>query len=106
MDTRSPRPPSDDAHHGGTPEGYTSEALSADELGKEGTPAAGLSPTVPHAADAEHPTTAAQADHVDHEEHEAEALGPINWRAWGAAALGLAIALGIALVMALPTAGS
>lgn len=83
---------------GGTPEGHTPEAPAPDEFGKKGTPAAGLTPAAPHAADAH---VAADAHASD--EHAGEPLGPIDWPAWGASALGVAVALLIAAVLALPT---
>jgi hypothetical protein len=105
-------PEADRPGPGGTPEGHTPEKPSADEYGKPGTPAAGLSPEVPHAADAAnardvHESTevhAADASHVDagHED-ESELLGPIDWRAWAASALGIAIAALMGLALALPT---
>ena len=96
---------------GGTPEGHTPEKPATDEYGKLGTPAAGLSPEVPHAADAEEAgdgtesteVHAVDAPHVDagHED-ESEPLGPIDWRAWGAAGLGIAVAALVGLALALP----
>lgn len=83
---------------GGTPEGHTAEAPTADEYGKKGTPAAGLDPSVPHAADAE------EAHSAD-EDHGADALGPIDWPAWAMSALGIGVALLICLFLALPTRG-
>lgn len=94
MTTGETDPRAATAAPGGTPEGHTAEAPAADEYGKKGTPAGELSPEVPHVADAEE----AEADH-----HAAQSLGPIDWRAWGAAALGILIALGIAGAFALPT---
>lgn len=106
---------------GGTPEGHTAEAPAADEYGKKGTPAGELSPQVPHVADAEeregtagghdaaaadHDAAAAHHDAAAGDHHAAETLGPIDWRAWGAAALGIVIALGIAAALALPTSAS
>ncbi len=91
---------------GGTPEGHTPEAAAPDEFGKKGTPAAGLDPDVPHAADARgkdtHVADAHAGDgHAD--EHAGEPLGPIDWPAWGASALGVLIAVLIAAALALPT---
>ena len=83
---------------GGTPEGHTPEAAAPDEFGKKGTPAAGLTTAAPHAADA-HDAADAHAS----AEHAGEPLGPIDWPAWGASALGVAVALLIAAVLALPT---
>jgi hypothetical protein len=59
-----------------------------------------------HAADAHHVGGGHDHDHEsghDHadahaEEHEGEALGPIDWLAWGAGALGIALSLVIAAV--------
>ncbi len=84
---------------GGTPEGHTPEAAAPDEFGKKGTPAAGLTPAAPHAADAQDANAGAHADDA----HAGEPLGPIDWPAWGASALGVAVALLIAAVLALPT---
>ena len=39
-------------------------------------------------------------EHEGHDAHADEALGPIDWPAWGAAALGVAIAGFMALLMA------
>lgn len=86
---------------GGTPEGHTAEAPAADEYGKKGTPAGELSPAVPHAADAEKLDSDAEEVGADH--HAQQSLGPIDWRAWGAAALGMLICLGMAAAFALPT---
>jgi hypothetical protein len=36
-----------------TPEGYTAEKPASTELGEPGTPGAGMTPSVPHAADAD-----------------------------------------------------
>ena len=83
---------------GGTPEGHTPEAAAPDEFGKKGTPAAGLTTAAPHAADAHDAADAHPSD-----EHAGEPLGPIDWPAWGASALGVAVALLIAAVLALPT---
>ncbi len=91
---------------GGTPEGHTPEAPAPDEFGKKGTPAAGLSPEVPHAADA---MEAEGEDAEDHghageaDKHGAEPLGPIDWPAWGASAFGVIVALLIAAALAVPT---
>ncbi|CAN5680207.1 hypothetical protein BH24CHL8_BH24CHL8_06520 [soil metagenome] len=71
-------------------EGHTPEAPAPDELGKKGTPAAGLTPR--HAGEAE--------------EHGVEPLGPIDWPAWAASALGVIIALLIVAALALPTPSS
>jgi len=83
---------------GGAPEGHTPEAAAPDEFGKKGTPAAGLTTAAPHAADAHDAADAHASD-----EHAGEPLGPIDWPAWGASALGVAVALLIAAVLALPT---
>lgn len=78
-----------DTEAGGTPEGHTPEKPAPSELGKLGTPGAG------HAA--AHP-----GGHDDEDERQ-EPLGPIDWRAWGAGAIGIAISILIALALALPT---
>ncbi len=120
-------PEGDQPGPGGTPEGHTPEKPALDEYGKLGTPAAGLSPEVPHAADAEEAgdgtesteVHAVEPPHIDgshvqahdvahaddaESEHadEAEPLGPIDWRAWGAAGLGIAVAALVGLALALP----
>lgn len=99
--------PRDSGDTGGTPEGHTPEAPAADEFGKKGTPAAGLSPALPHAADADdaHATDLHTAGGHGEDEHAAEVLGPIDRRAWAASALGIVIALGLCLFLALPTLG-
>jgi hypothetical protein len=94
-----------------TPEGYTKEEPAATELGEPGTPGAGMTPDVPHAADAdlvEHGDAAADpvaADAVAHHDavthmdahttlsdddhgHAVTALGPIDWGAWSYAIVG------------------
>ncbi|MEA2622868.1 MAG: hypothetical protein QOH61_1778 [Chloroflexota bacterium] len=113
---------------GGTPEGHTPEAAAPDEFGKPGTPAAGLSPDVPHPADAEDVERsdddrhAADAHHVggghdhehmttghahgdDHSTDQGEELGPIDWGAWGLSALGLASGAVVALALFVATRG-
>ena len=86
----------------GTPEGHAAERPAAAEYGELGTPAAAFSPATPHAADAEAgahaPDAHAVAANGHAEEHEEETLGPIDWRAWGAAALGVAAAALIAIL--------
>ncbi|MDQ3447717.1 MAG: hypothetical protein M3432_00875, partial [Chloroflexota bacterium] len=79
---------------GGTPEGHTPEAPSPDEAGLKGAPAAaGVHPADVH--------TNERGDHAS-DEHAEEPLGPIDWPAWGASALGVVIALLIAAVLAIP----
>jgi hypothetical protein len=96
-----------------TPEGYTSEEPALGELDQPGTPGAGMTPEVPHAADADaiehgeapaHDGGAASVGHDDpvtHVDahtlisdddhgHAEAALGPIDWAAWGYALLGAA----------------
>ncbi len=105
-----------------TPEGHTPEEPRPTELGKEGTPGAGMTPEVPHAADARaieageapppdepigeahgapaaaghaaasHMNTHAAASEDDNA-HAEPRLGPIDWAAWGYAAFGVLIAL-------------
>jgi len=94
---RETDPEADRSGPGGTPEGHTPEAAAPDELGKKGTPAAGLTADVPHAADA------LDASDGTDDEHGAESLGPIDWPAWGASAFGVLVALLIAAALALPT---
>ena len=103
----------------GTPEGYTKEQPSDEELGEPGTPGAGLTAEAPHAADAEavehgekplhdardssaaivaHHDTASHMDaHTtlsdDDHGHVEERVGPIDWRAWTFAAVGAAAGL-------------
>lgn len=120
--TRSDEPRSDEprseAGHG-TPEGYTAEEPAASELGQPGTPGAGMTPTVPHAADAEavehgdrpadgiaassavgvaHHDTATNMDaHAaisdDEHGHAEPQVGPIDWTAWAYALVGVAAGL-------------
>ena len=94
-----------------TPEGHTAEKPAASELGQPGTPGAGMSADVPHAADAdlvEHgaaaddPAASADVAHHDATTHmdahtaisdddhsHAEAvLGPIDWGMWAYALVG------------------
>ena len=101
---------------GPTPEGHTPEGPSPDELGKLGTPGAGMTPAVPHPADAglvEHGAEPADAvahhDAVTHIDahtalsdddhgHAEPVIGPVDWTAWAYAAVGVAAGL---LVVAL-----
>lgn len=94
---------------GHTPEGHTPEAPSAEELGRRGTPGAGMTPAVPHAADAEAESAVAHHDAATHMDahtllsdddhgHAEPALGPVDWTAWAYAAVGTAAGL---LVVAL-----
>jgi hypothetical protein len=97
-----------------TPGGHTPEEPAPSELGALGTPGAGMTPDVPHPADAdlvehgEHPADPAVAighhddvTHIDaqtvisHDDHgHAEPrLGPIDWPAWGFAVLGVVAGL-------------
>ncbi len=92
-----------DADH--TREGHTPEKPAASEIGELGTPGAGATPEVPHAADAElvadgdepadpvahHGSTHMDAHTAisdDDHGHAEMALGPIDWGAWGLAILG------------------
>jgi hypothetical protein len=93
-----------------TPEGHTPEEPHARELGKSGTPGAGMTPAVPHVADArameggeapargepigESHAVAAEA-HVDDDEHAhtEPRLGPVDWPAWSYAIIGVVVAL-------------
>lgn len=76
-----------------TPEGHTKEEPGPSELGKRGTPGAGMTGAVPHAADARTVEEAAEhgADaHAEDEHGHAEPrVGPIDWPAWGFAAMGI-----------------
>lgn len=77
----------------GTTEGHTPERSAADQYGNKGTPAAGLSPAVPHAAD---------VHEMDHSPAHAEAPpGPVDWAAWAVGALGVAAGGLMALVLVL-----
>jgi hypothetical protein len=105
-----------------TPEGYTAEAPAATELGEPGTPGAGMTPDMPHAADidlVEHGEEPADgvsgADSVAHHDpvthmdahasisdddhgHAEAALGPIDWAAWGYAIVGGLMGLAVVVV--------
>jgi len=115
----APDTPRPDASPTDAPEGRTPEKPATDELGARGTPGAGLTPRAPHAADAdlvehgEAPADAAgavahhdAATHMDAHTtlsdddhgHAEPRVGPVDWRAWGYAALGIA-AGGIVLVL-------
>jgi hypothetical protein len=90
-----------------TPEGHTPEQPRPSELGKPGSPGAGMTTEVPHAADAraveaggEHaegePLGDAHAALGDDDHAHAEPkLGPIDWPAWASAAAGVAVALAV-----------
>jgi hypothetical protein len=74
----------------GTPEGYTREEPSAEEIGQPGTPGEGVAADTAHAADgdevAHHADTHMDAHTVlsdDDHGHAEAALGPIDWAAWG-----------------------
>ncbi len=88
---------------GGTPEGHTPEAPSPDEacffLDTASTEiyTADVHTNEAHTAEAH-----SRGDHASGE-HAEEPLGPIDWPAWGASALGVVIALLIAAVLAIPT---
>jgi hypothetical protein len=102
--TEQDEPRSEPGH--GTPEGYTAEKPAIAEIGEPGTPGAGMTADMPHAADAdlmEHGDE--PADSVSHHDpvthmdahtsisdddhgHAESALGPIDWGAWGFAILG------------------
>jgi hypothetical protein len=86
-------------------EGHTPEKPAVSEIGEPGTPGAGRTLAEPHAADAELVEAGeAPADPVAHHGvthmdahttisdddhgHAEEALGPIDWGAWGLAVLG------------------
>jgi hypothetical protein len=108
---------------GGTTEGHTPERPAPDEYGQPGTPAAGLSPATPHAADAEdagrsgedvhaadahHPGGGHEHAHMvgghahedDHStDHAEEAPGPIDWGAWTASLVGIGAGALVALAM-------
>ena len=112
--TKQDEPRSEPGH--GTPEGYTAEEPAAEELGVPGTPGAGMTPDVPHAADAdavEHGELPADtvatdsaasvthhnaATHMDAHTHTSDddhghaepRLGPIDWAAWTYALVGAA----------------
>jgi hypothetical protein len=96
------RPKSSD--QAATPEGHTAEAPAVTELGQPGTPGAGMSADVPHAADAdmvEHGERPADAHHDpdthmdvhtalsdDDHGHAVALLGPIDWGRWAYALVG------------------
>ena len=106
----------DEKPAGHTPEGYTKEKPAADELGQTGSPGAGMTPDVPHAADADlvdaghAPTDPIASEHVAHHDavthmdehttisdddhgHAEDTLGPIDWGKWGYAIIGGAAGL-------------
>ena len=109
----------DQPHDPTTPEGHTPEKPAPNEIGAPGTPAAAMTPDVPHAADAdlvEHGESPADphagADGVAHHDgatatgahtalsdddhgHAEPPLGPIDWPAWGFAVLGVAAGLAV-----------
>lgn len=88
---------------GGTPEGHTPEAPSPDEAGLKGAPAAADIHTADvHTNEAHTAEAHSRGDHAS-DEHAEEPLGPIDWPAWGASALGVVVALLIAAVLAIPT---
>jgi sugar phosphate isomerase/epimerase len=89
-----------------TPEGHTPEEPRPDELGKKGSPGAGMTEEVPHAADARaveaggapaagepigdaHGADAPVDDHA----HVEPRLGPIDWPAWTYALVGAVLGL-------------
>ena len=91
--------------------GHTPEKPADNELGEPGTPGAGMTPDVPHAADAEdvehgHPPADPVAHHAadshmdahttlsdDDHGHAEATLGPIDWSAWTYALVGGAAGL-------------
>ncbi|HSH22006.1 MAG TPA: hypothetical protein VK992_05310 [Candidatus Caenarcaniphilales bacterium] len=94
-----------------TPEGHEPEAPAPSELGKLGTPGAGMTPAIPHPADAEeregtgdavaHHDAATHMDaHTavsdDDHGHVEPRVGPIDWAAWAYAALGALAGLVVA----------
>jgi len=103
----------DRPHEPTTPEGHTPEKPAVSEIAAPGSPGAGMTPDVPHAADAdlvEHgdgpadPVGAAAhhdgATHMDAHTalsddhgHAEPRVGPVDWPAWGFAALGVAAGL-------------
>jgi hypothetical protein len=82
-----------------TPEGHTPEEPAPSELGKLGSPGAGMTPDVPHATDARIAEEEGATEPAAHEDahavvdddhaHAEPRLGPIDWTAWGYAALGV-----------------
>lgn len=88
---------------GGTPEGHTPEAPSADEAGLKGAPAAAGIHTAEARAAEDHTADAHSDSGHATDEHAGEPLGPIDWPAWGASGLGAVIALLIAAALAIPT---
>lgn len=111
----------------GTPEGYTSEEPAVAELGQPGTPGAGMTADVPHAADADaveqgdapaDPVTEDSAASVAHHGsgthmdahtvlsdddhgHAEAALGPVDWASWSYALIGVASALIVVVLFAI-----
>jgi|SRR5215213_1442498 len=104
-------PRSSDAQ--GTPEGHTQEKPAEHELGKRGTPGAGMTPAVPHPADADaieegdavahHGATTHMDAHTalsdDDHGHTEPRLGPIDWLSWGYAIVGVAAGLLVVVLL-------
>ena len=76
---------------GTTPEGHTQEEPRASELGEQGSPGAGRTSDVPHAADAERLESGEAHTGLSDEDHghSEPRLGPVDWGAWAYAALGV-----------------
>ena len=86
----------------GTPEGHTSEKPAPDEVGKPGAPPDPHLDDAAVASDDYHEAATHMDEHTtlsdDDHGHGEEALGPIDWGAWGVAVVSGAAAL---LVVAL-----
>jgi hypothetical protein len=75
----------------GTPEGYTKEEPSVEEIGQPGTPGEAVAADAAHATDLDDPVAHHADTHMDSHTvlsdddhgHAEAALGPIDWTAWG-----------------------
>lgn len=85
-----------------TPEGHTPEEPAPSELGKVGTPGAGMTPAAPHVADA-HAAEEHDGHAAGNDAHAEPRLGPVDWPVWGYAAVGALIGLLVAAMFYVAT---